>query len=94
MVEMRQGMKTLSPPMLELEKLIIGEEIHHGGHEPLRWQFGNILVKTDDNNNIRPVKRRGSKRIDGIVAMIMALGRAMLHIEDRSVYEDRGFIEL
>ena len=94
MVDMRQGMKTLSPATKETGKLIVQKTLHHGGHEVLRNQFGNVEVKTDENANIRPVKLKGVKRIDAVVAMIMAVGRAILHIDNKSVYEDRGFIEL
>jgi len=95
MVEMRQGAKTLSPPMKELEKLVRGCELNHGGNPVLRWMFNNIKVKQDENENIRPIKMKGTKRIDGIVALIMALGRAMTQKPKKpSIYEERGLIVL
>lgn len=93
MVEMRQGMKTFSPPMKELERLIKSEQLVHGGHPVLRWMFGNLKVKQDENENIRPVKIKGIKRIDGVVSLTMGLGRAILH-DYEAGYANRGFLEL
>ena len=45
MVEMRQGAKTLSPPTKELEKLIRGQQIEHGGSPVMRWMINNVTVK-------------------------------------------------
>ena len=90
MVEMAQGPQTFSPAMKELQKMILGKEIEHGGHPVLRWAFGNVQVSQDANENIRPVKVKGAKRIDPVVAMIMGVGRAILHKKKTSVYETRG----
>lgn len=95
MVEMRQGAKTLSPPTKELEKLIRGQQIEHGGSPVMRWMINNVTVKSDENENIRPVKMKGTKRIDGVVALIMALGRAMMQEKAKtSVYEERGLLSI
>lgn len=94
MVEVRQGFKTMSPAMKELEKLLFGKELEHGGNPVLRWMFGNMAVKKDENENIRPVKDKSTERIDGIVAMINALSCATLHVEQESVYKTRGIISL
>lgn len=93
MVETRQGYKTLSPPTKELEKLVLGKEIEHGGCPVLRWMIGNVQVQHDVNENIRPVRLKGGKRIDGIMAILFGLGRAILHEENKpSVYEERGLL--
>jgi len=95
MVEVRQGYKSMSPAMKELEKLIIGQEIVHGGNPVARWMFGNLEVKEDENGNIRPIKGKNTERIDGIVALINALARAIVHEQpQRSVYEERGILTL
>lgn len=89
MVEVRQGFKTLSPAMKELERLIMAKELVHGGNPIARWNFSNLEVKTDENGNIRPVKNKASGRIDGIIALLNALARAMLLKPQKpSVYED------
>ena len=54
-----------------------------------------LLLKSDENENIRPVKMKGTKRIDGVVALIMALGRAMMQEKAKtSVYEERGLLSI
>jgi phage terminase large subunit-like protein len=90
MVETRQGYKTMSPAMKEIEQLVMGKKLIHSGHPVLRWNIGNVQVKMDENENIRPVKGKGTERIDGLVAMINAMARAMLHEDTTSVYETRG----
>lgn len=89
MVEMRQGARTLSEPMKSLLKLVMSKELKHGGHKVMDWCASNVVAKVDENENIRPVKDRNQKkRIDGILALIMALGRALLNEGDgRSIYE-------
>lgn len=95
MVETRQGFKTLSPPTKELEKLVRGCELEHGGNKVLRWMIGNVQVKQDENENIRPIKIKGTKRIDGVVALIMALSRAIVYESNKpSVYEERGILKI
>ena len=76
-----QGMKSFSPPSKELLTLVLNGRIRHGGNSLLTWMAGNVTVEQDANGNIRPVKlpRRGGgehRKIDGIVALIMALDRA------------------
>lgn len=77
MVKMRQGVATLSGPCKELERSVIEGVLDHGNDPALAWMAENVQVKTDENGNIRPVKpdHAGSaKRIDGIVAAVMAIG--------------------
>lgn len=90
MVEVRQGMKSMSPPMKEIEQLAIGKKIAHGNHPILNWNVGNVMVTMDENENVRPVKDKSRERIDGLVAMVNAMSRAMLQHDTTSVYENRG----
>ncbi len=71
-----QGMAAMSPSSKMLENLIVSNRIRHGGNLVLSWMAGNVSVKTDGNDNIKPIKPKpGSpQRIDGIVSLIMALG--------------------
>ncbi len=97
MIEYRQGPKSFSEPMKELERLTISGKIAHGGHPVLRWMAGNVAVKEDENENIRPIKARkqAHARIDGIVGEIMALGRSMVAEPAKSsVYAERGLMVL
>lgn len=81
MVKMRQGVATLSGPCKELERAVIEGVLDHGNDPVLAWMAENVQVKNDENGNIRPVKpdHAGSaKRIDGIVAAVMAIGVGMI----------------
>lgn len=91
MVEMRQGFQTLSEPTKELEKLVLDAKIHHGGHPLLRAMAGAVSVTADPAGNVKPDKSVAILRIDGIVASIMALGRAIVvPLPKKSIYETRG----
>lgn len=71
--------------------MIMREALEHFGNPVLTWMAKNTDVKRDENDNLRPIKdKQGRKRIDGIVALIMALGRALVSQESESVYEKRG----
>ena len=91
-----QGFKDMSPPTKELMKLTLEEKLAHGGHPVLRWMMDNIFVRTDPAGNIKPDKEKSTERIDGAVATIMALDRALRNrgqVID-SVYADRGLLIL
>ncbi len=94
MVETRQGYKTMSPAMKEIEQLVMGKKLIHDGHPILRWNVSNVEVKSDENDNVRPVKNKGTERIDGLVAMINAMARASVNIDEDSVYQSRGLVVL
>lgn len=94
MVQFRQGFVSMSEPSKMLERHLIAGEIRHGGHPVLRAQVGCVTVKEDPAGNIKPDKQKSTGRIDGVVATVMALGRAMLLIDKPSVYATRGFIQL
>lgn len=77
MVVMRQGAKTLSEPMKHFEELVMNGRLHHNGNPAMTWMISNTLAKRDEADNIKPIKERYENKIDGVVAAIMALGRAM-----------------
>ena len=88
-----QGFKDMSPPTKELMKLTLEGKLAHGGHPVLRWMMDNIFVRTDPAGNIKPDKEKSTEKIDGAVATIMALDRAIRHGGySVSVYDDRGLI--
>lgn len=90
-----QGYKDMSPPTKELMKLVLEQRIAHGGNLPLRWMIDNIFIKSDPAGNIKPDKEKSTERIDGAVATIMALDRAIRNNGSTdSVYNDRGIIIL
>jgi len=93
-----QGFKDMSPPTKELMRLVLEGKIAHGGHPVLRWMANNIHVKTDAAGNEKPDKEKSGEKIDGIVATIMALDRAIRQgggPVSKGVYEeDRGLLVL
>jgi phage terminase large subunit-like protein len=90
-----QGFKDMSPPTKELMKLTLEGKIAHSGHPVLRWCIDNIFVRTDPAGNIKPDKEKSTEKIDGAVALIMALDRAIRNKRSNgSVYDDRGILVL
>lgn len=89
-----QGFASMSPPTKELMKLVLEQKIAHGGHPVLRWMMDNIYIKMDPAGNIKADKAKSTERIDGAVAMIMALDRAIRCGNDtsESVYDERGIL--
>lgn len=89
-----QGFKDMSPPTKELMKLTLEEKIAHGGHPVLRWNMDNIFIRTDPSGNIKADKEKSTEKIDGAIAMIMALDRAIRCGNDNtaSVYDERGIL--
>ena len=60
----------------------------------MRWMASNVSVRMDPAGNMKPDKKKSTERIDGIVAAIMALGRAMVREDEGSVYDTRGVISI
>ena len=91
-----QGFKDMSPPTKELMKLTLEQKIAHGGHPVLSWMMDNIFIRTDPAGNIKPDKEKSTEKIDGVVATIMALDRAIRNLGENynSVYEERGLLIL
>ncbi len=90
-----QTYRAMSEPTKELVgKLIPSQAIAHGGNPVLRWMVGHATCREDSNANVKLDKKRSSEKIDGLVALVMALGRAMVDISKPSNYEKRGVIRL
>jgi phage terminase large subunit-like protein len=90
-----QGFKDMTAPTKEWEKLVVSGKLRHGRHPVLRWMASNVAVETDAAGNLKPSKKRSTERIDGIVAGIMALGRALVQpARSASVYQRRDPIVL
>ena len=88
MVPIGMGFKDMSPGMKELYKLMLEGRIIHGGNPVLRWMAGNVVAEVDAAENIKPSKKKSTEKIDGIVALIMGLDRAIRHEQQGSVYDD------
>ena len=89
-----QGFSSMSPPTKELMKLVLEKRIAHGGHPVLRWNVDNICIRTDPAGNIKADKEKSTEKIDGAIATIMALDRAIRCGADSggSVYDERGIL--
>lgn len=89
-----QGFKDMSPPTKELMKLVLEKRIAHSGHPVLRWNMDNIFIRTDPAGNIKADKEKSTEKIDGAIATIMALDRAIRCGNDiqESVYDNRGIL--
>jgi hypothetical protein len=93
-VPMGQGFASMSPPTKELMKLTLEKKLAHGGHPVLRWNMDNIFIRTDPAGNIKADKSKSTEKIDGAIACIMALDRAIRCGNDtsESVYDTRGLL--
>src|SRR4029077_9541216 len=74
-VPMRQGYATLSAPSKALETAILNRTLQHDGNALLRLNVANVSVESDGAGNIKPSKTTSTDRIDGVVALVMALDR-------------------
>ena len=82
-----QGYASMNGPAKEFEKLVLAGQLVHGGHPVLRWNAANVATMTDAAGNIKPAKDKSSGRIDGIVAAVMAIGRATTNVPQQSYYD-------
>jgi phage terminase large subunit-like protein len=99
MVAMRQGFVSMSAPTKDLQRLIllgakldekgvpVKPMIRHGGNPLLRWMVDNFTITEDPAANVKPDKANAGDKIDGVVALIMGLSRAIVNTpEDNEVW--------
>ncbi|MDW5376830.1 terminase TerL endonuclease subunit [Halomonas sp. HP20-15] len=79
-ISITQNYTNMSDPMKELEAAIIAGRFHHDGNPIMTWCISNVVGKHLPGNDdvVRPIKQGSHNKIDGAVALIMAIGRAML----------------
>ncbi|KWI50280.1 terminase [Burkholderia pseudomultivorans] len=86
-----QNYTNMSDPMKELEAAITSGRFHHDGNPIMTWCVGNVIGKNLPGNDdvVRPIKQGNDNKIDGAVALIMAVGRAMLadRVDSESIYD-------
>jgi phage terminase large subunit-like protein len=75
-IEMRQGFRTMSPALRDFESLVLERKIRHGRHPVLNMCAANAIVTADPAGNRKLDKERATGRIDGMVALAMALAAA------------------
>lgn len=94
LVQVRQGYRTMSPPMKEIQRLVLkgtpaAPLLRHGGNPAVRWQVDNLAVAVDPSGNVKPDKARSAEKIDAVSALATAMSEAMAREpERRSAYED------
>ncbi|WP_027556233.1 terminase large subunit [Bradyrhizobium sp. Cp5.3] len=93
-VTIRQGWVTQSPALNVLERAIISGNFRHGGHPVLRWNFANVAIHKDTNDNRTIHKSKSTDRIDGAAATWMAVSRAAAGDSSRSIYEHPDAVNL
>tara|TARA_R110002153_G_scaffold15270_1_gene54705 strand:+ start:396 stop:2066 length:1671 start_codon:yes stop_codon:yes gene_type:complete len=86
MQEFGQGFLSMSEPTKQLERLIHTKRINHFGNPILRWMASNVELKIDPAFNIKIDKAKSSEKVDGMVALVMALGASAAE-DDESIYE-------
>lgn len=95
MIPFGQGFRDMSPPTKELMRLVLEHKLNHGGHPVLRWNMDNCLVRIDPAGNLKIDKQKSTEKVDGAVALVMALDRAMRNGNGGgSVYDGRGLLIL
>ena len=75
--EFRQGFASMSAPTKQVEALVLGGKLAHGGNPVLRWMASNVMLKTDPAGNVKVDKSKSTEKVDGIIALVMAVGEAM-----------------
>jgi phage terminase large subunit-like protein len=91
--EFGQGFLSLASPCAELLRRVHARQLRHGGNQVLRWNASNLAVQTDAAGNVKPDKERSTERIDGIAALVNAIGMEQKQEKaGASVYEARGLL--
>jgi phage terminase large subunit-like protein len=90
MHEFRATTQNFSPAIIELDAAMRAGRLHHDGNPVLTWCIGNVLGKPDRRGNLYPTKSRPEQKIDAAVALMMAMGRAM--VEDEQAKGLDGFL--
>jgi len=90
MDEFRAATQNFSPAIIELDAAMRSGRLRHDGNPVLEWCLGNVVGKADWRGNLYPTKCRPHQKIDVAVALMMAIGRAM--IEDADAKGLEGFL--
>ena len=86
-----QGFQSMSGPTKEIERLVLGGKLRHGGNAVLRWMASNVAVRMDPAGNLKIDRQRSTEKVDGMVALAMAIGAATRNLEETaesSIYND------
>jgi phage terminase large subunit-like protein len=78
MVAFGMGYASMNAPMKELERRYLAKEIEHPNDPVLSWAMSNVVADQDPAGNVKPAKNKSTEKIDPAVALMMAIGRAMV----------------
>lgn len=78
-VEVRQGFRSLSEPMKDIEKLVYDGKLIHFDDPVMRWAMSNVIATKDPADNIKPDKSKSTEKIDPVVALITGHARALIN---------------
>lgn len=92
MVLFIQGPKSYHPAMTFFERQYRSGRFRHGGNPVLTWNAANLVPRRDVNLNMAPDRKRSADKIDGMVAVLMAMGLAAIEEDTASPYQDRGLL--
>lgn len=93
LVEITQRALFFTPPLIQVENLVLEKKLRHDGNPVMTWMVSNLVVKVSKFNELRaPTKERPENKIDGPIAMLMALGRALANEAGNTI--EQGFVEL
>lgn len=93
LVEITQRALFFTPPLIQVENLVLEKKLAHDGNPVMSWMVSNLVVKESKFNELKsPTKERPENKIDGPIGMLMALGRALAN-EPTDVIE-QGFVSL
>ncbi len=94
-IQFGQGFASMTAPTKELDKLVRGQQIAHGGNPVLRWMAGNAAVEVDAAGNMKLSKKKSTEKIDGMIATVMGIGRAMVAVKKKpSKYATGGLAKV
>lgn len=95
MVPIGQGYVSMGPIVNNFERMVLERDINHGGNPVLTWMLSNVVTRKDPAGSRKFDKDKSDDKIDGVVAIAMALSRGVLNSEDEgSVYDERGIISV
>ena len=77
-VSFGQGFYSMGAPTAEIERLVLNKQLNHGDDPVLSWMASNAVVKLDPAGNKKIDKAKSTEKVDGMVALAMAVGRAIL----------------
>ncbi len=94
MIPFGQGFRDMSNPTKDLMRMVLDRSLWHNRQPVLRWNMDNVYVRTDPAGNLKIDKEKSTEKVDGAVALVMALDRALKNQHGGSVYDNRSLLIL